>query len=115
MNLKLFTAIIENYKKSSEIISELYSIGFDLMEGKYTLSDQIYNQFILALETTYTNDAIEWISWFIFENDYGKKDWSKTKDVNGKFHTIYGATDERGKPICYSIESLHDHIKTYII
>ena len=42
MKLEHFEKILNEYRKSHNMISELYDIGFDLMEGKYKLSDSLF-------------------------------------------------------------------------
>ena len=119
MKLEEFEKIVKNYREGSDMVSELYSIGFDLFEGKYKLSDAIYSLFISSLESHYTSGGIDWVTWFIFENEWGKKEWSKVpsynedsgivKDVSND--NIYGATDENGSPICYDIPSLWRYLE----
>lgn len=120
MKLEHFEKIINEYRKGNNIITELYDIGFDLLEGKYKLSDSIYHLFISSLETHYTDDGIDWINWFIFENDWGESDRGKLPvykkneygvmelDLN---HNGHAASDENGNPICYDIPSLWEYIE----
>ena len=120
MKLEHFEKILNEYRKSSDILSELYDIGFDLMEGKYKLSDSLYHLFISSLESHYTDDGIDWVTWFIYENDWGEKDWDMvplykrnedgiaTLDMETKRD---GANDENGNSICYDIPSLWEYIE----
>jgi hypothetical protein len=122
MEYKYFLELLMTYKKTSEEISELYDIGVDLLEGKYKLSDRFYSMLQICLNSHYTKEGVEWVEWFIFENDYGQKDWSsipKFNEETGKVEIIddpaqaYGAKDENGNIICYSYESLWEFIKQY--
>jgi hypothetical protein len=97
MKLEDFTYLLELFKKTSDEFSELHDIGFDFFEGKYKLSDSFYFMLIKTLSLFYTKDGIEWIEWFMLEADYG------TNDLKAK--------DENGNPICYSIESLYNHVE----
>jgi len=65
---------------------------------------------------------MSWVEWFIYESDYGQKDWSElpTYRINedGKSELIYekgeirfGAYDGDGNPICYSYESLWEYLE----
>jgi hypothetical protein len=110
------------YKKINEELSELHEIGFDFYEGKYKISDKIEKMFLIFLRTHFTEEGVDWIVWFVFENEYGQKDWSKIKSFkfeNGKsvendLNSKYGARDENGNPICYSFESTWEYVKKYL-
>jgi hypothetical protein len=39
MEYKIFLEAITEYRKGLNMISDLYSIGFDFMEGKYKFSE----------------------------------------------------------------------------
>ena len=122
MSYEEFLKILMSYKKIGEDISELYDIGFDLLEGKYLMSDNVYIMFEACLKSHYTDEGVDWINWFIFENDWGQKDWSKypTFDsVTGKIIESdpvksYGAHDENENPICFSFESTYEFVKQYL-
>ena len=73
MTYEEFLKILMSYKKINEDISELYDIGFDFLEGKYRMSDSVSIMFEAVLESHYTDEGIDWINWFIFENDWGTK------------------------------------------
>ena len=123
MTYEEFLKILMSFKKINEDISELYDIGFDFLEGKYRMSDNISLMFEATLESHFTDEGIDWINWFIFENDWGTKDWSKLPSLNevtGKIEIeedpvkSYGAKDEKGNPICFSFESTYEYVKQYL-
>jgi len=99
------------FKKSLEDLSELYDIGFDLYEGKYKLSGHIESLLETSLKSHYTKEGVDWVMWFIFEADFGSKDFSVKNNDGDKIE--WGATDENNNPICYSYESLYKYIKQY--
>jgi hypothetical protein len=77
---------------------------------------------MMSLETHYTNDGIEWVSWFIFENEWGETDRSKLpvyrKNESGVMeldlnYNGHAANDENGNPICYDIKSLWEYIEEH--
>ena len=123
MKLEEFKTLIELYKKGSENISHLYDVGVDLLESKYEVSSIIHDLLFESLKCFYTEDGVEWVSWFIFENEYGNRMWRNLptykKGVDGKLIKVedndptlkYGAHDENDNPICYSIETLHQYIQ----
>jgi hypothetical protein len=123
MTYEEFLKILMSFKKINEDISELYDIGFDFLEGKYRMSDNVSIMFEAVLESYFTDEGIDWINWFIYENDWGTKDWSKLPTFDGVTGKIileedpvkaYGAKDENGNPICFSFESTYEYVKQYL-
>lgn len=108
MEYKNFLTLMMNFKKILENTSELHDIGFDLYEGKYKLVENIEQIFITSISCFYNEKGIDWINWYIYENDFGNKDWNKYNETD---KIEYGATDENGNPICYSFESLYNYIE----
>lgn len=106
MKYEDFLKIIMTDKKFNSEISELYDIGFDFLEGKYKLSDLFGSVVETALRQSYDDDGMEWVYWFIYDNEYGQKDWG-IKDNK----PVYGATNEKGEPICHSYESLWKYLE----
>lgn len=119
MEYKNFLEILMTYQKFQRQTSELNDMGFDFFEGKYDLCNTIYKMFQSTIKTLFTEEGVEWIEWFIYENDWGTKDWSEYKSFENKEEmlnpkSVYGAFDENGEPICYSFESLWDYVKQYL-
>jgi hypothetical protein len=120
MKYKKFKESIELHQKGWDDISELLDLGFDLMEGKYKFGDIITKQFTQLMSSYYDKDGIDWINWFIHENNYGDKVWNDIpvygKNQDGETIIIdrgdgYGAHDEDGNPICYSIRTLWRYLE----
>jgi hypothetical protein len=120
MKLEHFEKLLNEYRKASGMISELHDIGVDLMEGRYKLSDSLYNMFIYSLDAHYTDMGVDWVTWFIYENDWGEKDWKTVplyeRNSDGTMELVMdserpGATDENGNLICYDIQSLWQYIE----
>lgn len=117
MEYKTFSQIILLLKQESERSQKLYKLGVDVME----LNDGLHQIITLLIEEIYGEGGLDWFSWFCYESDFGKKDWSQHdcyKIVDGKMvkikekgETRYGATDENGKPICYSIKSTWQYLE----
>jgi hypothetical protein len=120
MTYSQFLQILLSHKKFSEDISSLYDIGFDLMDGKYNLSRPIETMLESSITSVYGNEGWEWVSWFIWESDYGQTDFSANNTCRLKEDgtielvpsSIYGAHDENGNPICYSYDSLWEYLET---
>ncbi len=120
MKLEHFEKILNAYRSGYQMISELYDIGFDLMEGKYNLDESLYTILIASLDTHYTDIGVDWVTWFMHENDWGKKNWKTVpmyeRNSDGTMELVmdlerHGATDEDGNPICYDIPSLWQYIE----
>jgi hypothetical protein len=111
MNYEQFNKIITEYQNFTKDIFELSDLGFDFFEGKYKLILPVENILQTSLESIYTEEGIDWINWFIYESDFGTKDWSKYS--NEPNHDGYGAHDSEGNPICHTIEDLFNHIEQY--
>jgi hypothetical protein len=127
MTYSNFLRTMLTYQKISRDMSELADIGIDFFEGKYRLSELTYSLFQCAFESHYTKAGIEWIDWFIFDANWGHRDFSKSPtyktDENGDVEMIsqagevrWGATDADGNPIAYSFESLWELLeKDYVL
>ncbi len=92
MKYEVFFNIIETYKKGSEMLSELNDMGFDFFEGKYQLSNVMYEQLQHSIRGFYGEEGLEWVEWYIFDREYGKDDLS--------------ASDENGNKICETLEDI---------
>lgn len=119
MKYESFLTLIMTYKKVSEEISELYDIGVDLLEGKYKILGKVGDMLNEAMEVSYGEEGLDWVNWFIFENEYGQKDWSTAPlySEDGKLikeagEVRHSAHDENGNPICYSYESLWEYLES---
>ena len=99
MKYKHFKRLIEILKKQNELFHELSQLGFDFLENeRFPIWENNDHMFMAALESHYTDEGIDWISWFIYDNDFGK----------GGMNAM-----DNGKPICQDIKSLHEYIKQY--
>ena len=121
MEYEDFLGILMPYKKLMEDFSELYSMGFNFMDGKYELENNVAKIFDATLNSHFTEEGVDWINWFVYENDWGEKDWSIYKVFNSQGELTdrdpmeaYGAKDENGNPICYSFESTWELVKNHL-
>lgn len=119
MEYSHFLTLLLGYKKFSEDISSLHDLGFDLMEGKYNLTHPIELMLAASIKSHYGEEGWDWVEWFIYESDYGQKDFSTTPTYRTKEDgttevvesKIYGAEDKDGNPICYSYDSLWEYLE----
>ena len=116
MKYEAFLKMMLNYQNFQKNISSLYDVGLDLMESKYAISNITCDILEAAFTSHYTNEGWEWVCWFMYESDWGHKDWSSAKTFkqleDGRVELVekdnhYGATDKDGNPIAYSLESLY--------
>jgi hypothetical protein len=119
MEYSTFLKLIMTNKKIGENMHDLYQVGVDIFESKYAVAEHISSMFNASLESHYNKEGIDWVSWFMYENEYGQADWSKNPsykiDDNGNMvlekeagEVRYGAYDEEGNPIAFSYESLYE-------
>jgi len=119
MEYSNFLKVILGEKKASEDVHKAYDLGIDLTEFLNT-----YHKITSVLfHEIYDDEGCDWCDWFCYDNEYGQRDWSigdtYAKDENGKSkikhkdgEVRFGAHDENGNPICYSFESLWEHLET---
>jgi hypothetical protein len=111
MEYKTFSKIISLLKQESDRSQKLIKMGVDILD----VNDGLHQIICLLIEEIYGEEGLDWFSWFCYESDFGKKDWSlhdcyqnvdgKMVKIREKGETQYGASDENGNPICYSIKS----------
>ncbi len=103
MEFTKFLEILETNRRLEEDLLELSDIGFDFFDGKYKLIKYIDHIIYVSLNSHYDEEGIEWVYWFIYDSEYGQKDWGGEKS--------YGAFDKDNNPICYSYESLWNYLE----
>jgi hypothetical protein len=109
MQYQDFKKILLTYKKGTQNITALDKIGVDLFESPYELNSVLEHMLMFSMGCHYTEEGLEWI----------KKKWkgplyernSEGKLVASGNSDGYGAHDRKGKPICYSMRSLHQHLQ----
>jgi hypothetical protein len=121
MTYKNFLKITMGLQKCGRDIDQLHKMKVDLLDFV-----EPYHEIITsALCEIYTAEGIDWLNWFMYESDFGQKDWSTSplyEDVDGKLilndkvdgQPRHGAHDADGNPICYSFESTWEFLKQYL-
>lgn len=90
VTFKKFDEIIEKVKEFSDFEDTMSEYGIDLC---YTAASDIADEIIKLLALA-TNDVGEWISWYCWEIDFGKKDKDglNVVEINGKEKYIVDST-----------------------
>lgn len=122
MKYENFLEILMYYRKIEGSFRELYQMGFNFLDGKYPLSEEMSKMLDATLKSHFTDEGVDWIHWFIYENEWGEKDWSQIPRFDPESKNIiekdlldsYGAKDENGNPICFSFKSTWDYVKKYL-
>lgn len=119
MKYENFLEVIMTQRKMEQQVQKAYKLKIDLLDfvdGYSKITETLLNEI-------YTKEGYDWYSWFCYESDYGQKDWSKNasykRDDKGNMviehkagEVRYGATDERGNPICHSFQSLWEYLES---
>ena len=67
-----FKELLKLNKELFDKLSELDKLGFDFYENKrFPLVELIDKYFMVTLKSHYTDDGIDWVTWFVYENSYG--------------------------------------------
>ena len=98
MNKEEFKEIINQYKIFNEYQHEYYKFGIDLYESQFPIGVPVENIVHLFFKTIYNEYGLDWIYWFMYENDFG----------NAEMEAYDG-----DKLICQTIDDLYDYIEQY--
>ena len=98
MTKELFKKIIEEIKLTQKYNHKYYKFGIDLYEGKYPIAEVYGRLTELFWGSLYSEYGVDWINWFMYENDFGK---NKMKAWDGD------------KLICQTVDELYDFIEQY--
>jgi hypothetical protein len=116
MEYKDFEKIILSLKETSKLRAEMNKLGV----GFDTLNDLHDTSIDLFFNTIWTTEGVSWLNWFIHDNEFGEKDWTKTSRFND--FAEKGLADEKlsnvgdyedDTPICYDIPSTFSYLKQY--
>lgn len=118
MKYDRFLKVVLGLQKEDRVIKQAYDIGVDMINFV-----DPYHKIINELITeVYGEEGYDWFSWFCYESEFGQKDWSKgdsyKQNPDGTSTLIhkdgevrFGAYDDKGNPICYSVRSLWEYLE----
>ena len=114
MTYKRFLKVVLSLQKQDRELGKLYKLKIDLLD----FVDPYHAIITELIKEIYGDEGYDWFSWFCYESEYGQKDWSSkpTMGTDGKIipptdGVKFGAHDEKGNPICYSIESTWEYLE----
>lgn len=118
MTYERFLKITLGLQVESDRNDNLYNLGIDFNN----FIDPYHKMINELMREIYGEEGYDWWSWFCWEADFGRKDWStvsrytkdETGDLNLEYESqpIWGARDADGNPICYSYESTWEYLET---
>lgn len=100
---KDFLELFSDIEKIDQKIDDLIKIGFDINSDLISCLSDANHKLISCLEK-FMNDKYETISWFIYENEYGKK----------KFTIEHTKGEKAGTTFYFNnVDDLYDYLKNY--
>ena len=98
MTKEQFVEVIKLHKQSTDNLNEYYKMGLDLLDNKNSPVEPLFKAIDILFDSIYTEEGVEWISWYIYDNNYGEQ----------------GLTAFDGEiQICKDIDELYDYIQKY--
>jgi hypothetical protein len=118
MTLAAFKEIVELLKKQQLRTDMSMTLKIDLIE----FADPLYQAIDVLIEQIYGKEGHGWFTWFCYDNDFGSRDWSQARGfIMDHFGNLtspkkhegdkFGARDEKGEPICFSVESTWEFLE----
>ena len=95
MKRKQFKQLINLLDEQQQSIDKAYAIDIDILE----FMNPMFTANEILFKEAFGEEAAEWISWFMYEKDFGRRE-----DL--------GAWDEDKTEICRTVDELYDYIKS---
>ncbi len=95
MKRKQFNMLMHLLEKQSMQIDNVMPFGIDLIE----FMDPLYKVNDMLMKEAFGEEAADWISWFMYEKDFGRRD-----DIK--------AWDKDDTEICRTVDQLYDYVKS---
>jgi len=116
MEFEKFEKMVTLLRDASDTHEKALALGLDLLD--FTDPWAVVIQDLIA--EVWEEAGVDWLSWFMWESDFGRKDWSGHKAIRVEDGKViegdplkWGATDDNGEPICFDIRSTWEYIKPY--
>jgi len=102
MKRKEFKLLLKDYDQFQQNCSSLLECGVDLFEHtKYPVATYAEKFFDTILKQNWNSFGVDWINWFVYENDFGKKNMGAWDN------------DDRETLICQTVDGLYDYCEQY--
>ena len=98
MTKEQFIEVIKLHKQSTDNLNEYYKMGLDLLDNKKSPVEPLFKVIDILFDSIYTEEGVDWISWYIYDNNYGEEELT----------AFDGETQ-----ICKNIDELYDYIQKY--
>lgn len=99
MKRKEFKLLLEQYDQFQQNCVSMLECGVDLFEHtKYPTAEYTDIFFEKLIKQNYNEFGVDWITWFVYENDFGRNNLK--------------ATDNE-KSICQTVDELYDYCEQY--
>jgi hypothetical protein len=92
MTREQFKEMVALLEKHHNKVHDAYKLNISL----YQFNDDLEKVISMLLISLYGVEGYDWISWLLYDRDFGKKNLE--------------AWDENNKPICRDIDELYDYI-----
>lgn len=98
MTKEQFIEVIKLHKQSADNLNGYYKMSLDLLDNKNSPVEPLFKAIDILFDSIYTEEGAEWISWYIYDNNYGEEELT----------AFDGETQ-----ICKNIDELYDYIQKY--
>jgi len=112
MKKESFKIILKSYYDVCIHMYNLQDIGFNFLENKrFPIDDLITSIFSQSILSHYKDEALNWITWYIFE-------FIRTLGAKSDEDFMYpdkepAAWDSNKNPICFNIDTLYDYVNEH--
>lgn len=98
MKRKEFKLLLKDYEMFQHNVTRMNNFGVDLTEGLHPTATYAEKFFDIILNQNWNAFGVDWINWFVYENDFGAEKME--------------AWDDK-KLICQTVDELYDYCKQY--
>lgn len=109
MSYKEFKRLMDAFKSIQSKSHALYNAGIELLP-RLDFMEDAENMLKSVIKSNYGEKGWDWVSWYVWDNQWGKTDWS------GPIHKLDKETNQMvyshkdGNPTCYNLKTLYETI-----
>lgn len=79
MKFEIFAKIVSKLESNHKRVSSIYSLGVNLVN----ISDDLHTVISHLFGEYYGKEGLDWIDWFLYEKDFGRREDITAKDAEG--------------------------------